>query len=336
MTPLIAFVTGLSTGGLTCLAVQGGLLFGLLIRRRNDDGQLPAWQRILLPVSAFLVAKIVAHALLGLALGWLGSKVQLSGTAQLWLQSFAALVMVLAGIRILFPSWLPWLQLTPPASVRRLVRRSAKSQAMIAPAVLGLLTIFIPCGTTQAMEVAAIATGNAAQAAAIMLAFTLGTAPLFIIVGMLAKGVDLFQTKFKYAAAALVIGLGLYTFNGVLVATDSPYAAQRQAQAFQSIFLGATKQNNAVMAATDEAVIDVLNAGYDPTALTVVAGRPVRLKLRTDGVRSCTSVFRIPKLKIQKTLPATGETLVTATFPQPGRYTFSCGMGMFSGTIDAV
>lgn len=335
MTPLIAFVTGLSTGGLTCLAVQGGLLFGLLVRKGEDGENLPGWQRLLLPVGAFLVTKVVVHTLLGFGLGWLGGKVQLSGTVLLWLQLFAGLVMVAAGIRIFFPSWLPWLQVTPPASVRRFIRRSAKSQAMVAPAALGVLTLLIPCGTTQAMEVAAIATGSPAQAATIMLAFTLGTAPLFIIVGLLAKGVNVFQTKLRYIAAALVVGLGFYAINGVLVANDSPYAFQRQVAAFQRVFLGGETVEAGVVA--DAApTIEVLNAGYDPENVVVLAGRPVSLKLKTDGVVSCTSTFRIPKLNIKRTLPRTGEVIVQATFPTPGRYTFSCGMGMFSGTIDAV
>lgn len=334
MTALTAFLTGLSTGGLTCLAVQGGLLFGLLLRRSNEGEKLPGWQRLLLPVAAFLVAKIAAHTLLGFGLGWLGSKVQLSDTTQVWLQTLAGVVMIVAGIRILFPSWLPWLQIHPPASVRRLIRRSAKSQAMIAPAALGVLTLLIPCGTTQAMEVAAIATGNALQAAGILFAFTLGTAPLFIIVGLLAKGVDLFQTKLRYVAAALVVGLGLWSVNGALVSIDSPYTFQAQKRAFQRVFLNGDAV--AVQPSNVTPVIQVLNDGYEPANVTVPVGQPVELKLKTDGVVSCTSVFKIPKLKIQRTLPQTGEVIVKATFPSAGRYSFSCGMGMFSGTITAV
>lgn len=335
MTPLTALLTGLTTGGLTCLAVQGGLLFGLLARRQEDDAQLRGWQKLFLPVSAFLVAKIAIYTLFGLGLGWLGSKLQLTQTTRIVLQSIAGAFMIVAGIRLIVPSWLPWLNINPPAAVRRFVRRSAKSQALAAPAFLGLLTILIPCGTTQAMEIAAIATGKPLAAASILLAFTLGTAPLFLIIGVLAKGTAFFQSRLRWVAAALVVGLGLYTLNGVLIMVDSPLTLQRQATAFNKVFLGGSNSNETEVAETDQ-VINVLSNGYNPDTVTVSAGQPVRLRLKTGGIYGCTSVFRIPKLKIEKSLPATGETIVTATFQNPGQYTFSCGMGMYSGTINAI
>ena len=52
------------------------------------------------------------------------------------------------------------------------------------PAVLGALTVFIPCGVTQAMMAVALATGSAVEGAAIMFAFTLGTTPVFFAVAL--------------------------------------------------------------------------------------------------------------------------------------------------------
>lgn len=336
MSPLTAFLTGLSTGGLTCLAVQGGLLFGLLARRKEDGEELKGWQRLLLPVSAFLIAKIAIYTVVGLGLGWLGAKIQLTQGTRLWLQTFAGTFMVVAGIRLIFPQWLPWLNINPPASVRRFIRNRSKSQALVAPAFLGLLTILIPCGTTQAMEVAAIATGSAAQAAAIMFAFTLGTAPLFLIIGVLARGTALLQSRLRWVAAALVIGLGVFSINGVLLAMDSPFSFQRQITAFQSAFLGNAAETEAAGPAQTSPVINVLSTGYDPEVVTVPAGQAVTLRLKTNNLTGCNSVFTIPKLRVQKNLPRSGETLVTATFPSPGQYGFSCSMGMFNGTITAI
>lgn len=337
MTPLTALFTGLTTGGLTCLAVQGGLLFGLLARRQEERRNLSRWQRLFLPVSGFLIAKIAIYTLLGFGLGFLGEKIQLSTTAKIWLQTLAGAFMVLAGIRLVFPQWLPWLHVNPPAAIRRLVRRSARSEALAAPMLLGLLTLLIPCGTTQAMEVAAIATGSPIQAAAIMFAFTLGTAPLFLIIGLLAKGTAIFQTRLKWAAAALVIGLGVYSLNGVLVMIDSPYSIQNEIAAFKRVYLETeTSEAAEPTEGSTEQTIAVLANGYSPNTLTVPAGRPVKLSLETNGVYGCTSVFRIPKLRIDKTLPPTGTTTIAATFPKPGTYTFSCGMGMYSGTINAI
>lgn len=334
MTPLTALLTGLSTGGLTCMAVQGGLLLGLLAQQQADgDTTTRRWYRLLTPVAAFLLAKIFIYTLLGLGLGAIGAKLQLSSAASVWLQSIAGLFILVTGIRILYPGWLPWLAITPPASVRRFVRRQAKNDAWVAPAFLGLLTVLIPCGTTIAMEAAAVATGTAFKGAAILFAFTLGTAPLFFLMGILAKGVTFAQRKLAWVAATIVVGLGIYTVNGALVMIDSPYTIQNEVKALSWVLQGG-QENTAT--ASSAVTINVRGTGYVPNAVTVPAGQPVTINLAAIGQLGCTSIFRIPKLKIERTLTPDTTTVITATFPSAGKYTFSCGMGMYTGTIDAV
>ncbi len=336
MPPLTAFLTGLTTGGLTCFAVQGGLLLGLLAHR--DEGRDPndrSIARLVMPVGAFLVAKLIAYTLLGLALGWFGDAITLSTAAQLWLQGIAAAFMIVTGIRLIAPGFLPWLSLPAPAPIRRFIRHRAKSTSIVAPAVLGFLTILIPCGTTQAMEVAAIASGSVLQAASIMFAFVLGTAPLFFTIGVLARGTGLAQRRLTAAAAVLVIGLGLYAFNGILVATDSPYEFRSVVTAVQA-GLSKSPSSGSDDEAQTTATITVKANGYSPTSLTVPANEPVQLKLQSKGPLGCTSLFRIPKLDLETDVPRDSSTTLTATFPAPGRYVFTCGMGMYSGTIEAI
>lgn len=335
MHPFSALLVGLTTGGLTCLAVQGGLLLGLLAKRSEDDAALRGWQRLILPVSAFLAAKLIAYTIAGFLLGWLGESIVLSPSAKLWLQAFAALFMVLTGLRLFWPQFLPWLTVTPPSSVRRFIRSRARSQALLAPAILGALTVFIPCGTTQSMEVNAIASGSAAQGALLMAAFTLGTAPLFFLIGVAAKTTVTFQRRLTVATALIVIGLGAYSLNGVLVATGSNFSIQHQLAAARYI-LGSGERTIDTSPISDRPTIRVNPIGYEPNYLRVPAGRLVTFTLTTVENTGCTSVFRIPKFKIEKNLPATGLTVVTATFDEPGLYAFTCGMGMFTGTIEAV
>lgn len=334
MTPLTAFIIGISTGGLTCMAVQGGLLLSLLAQGQREAVEPKrAWHSLLLPVSAFLLAKIVAYALLGLGLGAIGAKLQLSSGISVWLQTLAGLVMVITGIKIFFPRWLPWFTFTPPASIRRFIRRQTKNDAWLAPAILGLLTVLIPCGTTIAIETAAVTTGSAFHGAALLAAFVAGTAPVFFLVGLLAKGTTLIQRRLLWVPAVLVIGLGLYALNGALVMVDSPYSFQNETRALSWALGG--NETDTQPAATQAAII-VRGTGYTPSAVTVAAGRPITFSLDARGSLGCTSVFRIPKLKIEKTLqPDTTNSLV-ATFPTAGTYTFSCGMGMYTGTITAI
>jgi plastocyanin domain-containing protein len=89
-------------------------------------------------------------------------------------------------------------------------------------------------------------------------------------------------------------------------------------------------------AAATTPTIVVKGAGYSPNQVTVPAGRPVTLTLKTSGTLGCTSIFRIPKLNVEENLTKGPVTKVTVNFPKTGRYTFTCGMGMYSGTINAV
>lgn len=333
---LTAFITGITTGGLTCLAVQGGLLVAILARRDEDGEQPRTWQRLLIPVAAFLAAKIFIHTLFGFGLGWFGDRIALTTPIRVWLQVIAGSFMVITGIRLIAPGFMPWLTVMPPSAVRRLVRKSTKSRALFAPVILGLLTIFIPCGTTQAMEVASIATGNALQAASIMLGFTLGTAPLFLIIGVLAKGTTFLQKKLAYAAATIVVLLGLFTINGALILTDSPYEFHNVVRAVGTGLFGEGTEQDSVSDTNNNPVITVQANGYFPDEVTVPSGVPVTLTVRPKGRLGCTSQFRIPQLNIERNLTEGNDTAISATFTKPGRYTFTCGMGMYRGTIIAV
>ena len=55
----IIFTTGLVAGGVTCLAVQGGLLATAIAERKSK----------ILGIVGFLLAKLFAYSLLGLGLG---------------------------------------------------------------------------------------------------------------------------------------------------------------------------------------------------------------------------------------------------------------------------
>lgn len=334
MSFLSAFMTGITTGGLTCLAVQGGLLIGVLAVADTESGARRDWRRLIMPVSAFLVAKIAIHTVLGFGLGWFGNSIALTPTIRITLQVVAGLFMLVTGIRLIAPNFLPWLTLMPPARVRRFIRASSKSTSLFAPFVLGLLTILIPCGTTQAIEIAAIATGDAFRAASIMLGFTLGTAPLFLIIGVLAKGTTLLQKRLSYVAAALVIGLSLYTLNGALVLTDSPYEFHNVTRAVGNALFGERTAEPA--SANDTPTILVSASGYSPDEITVHAGRTVHLTLQTRSTLGCTGIFRIPQLNIEQSLTPSSTATITATFPNTGSYTFTCGMGMYRGTINAI
>ena len=202
----LIFFTGLTTGGLSCLAVQGGLLataisgtgktaavepaVGKGRRVKKHRQAAPAFHidpQQAWPVVYFLVAKLAAYTLLGALLGALGSIVQITTTAQAIMQILVALYMLVTALNLLdvHPIF-RYFVIQPPKALTRLARQSAKSESIFTPALLGLITILIPCGTTQAMEVLAISSGNALLGVLVMFLFVLGTSPTFFILGFVA------------------------------------------------------------------------------------------------------------------------------------------------------
>lgn len=69
--------------------------------------------------------------------------------------------------------------------------------------------------------------------------------------------------------------------------------------------------------------------------MTVRAGIPTRLVLRADGSAGCTRAIVFPTLGVEKYLDDGGDTAVDVGPLPPGRHRFVCGMGMYSGVIEA-
>jgi len=80
-------------------------------------------------------------------------------------------------------------------------------------------------------------------------------------------------------------------------------------------------------------IVDVNNSSYSPSSLKAKAGSPVQLVLRTNETVGCTRSIVVPKLNLQETLPKTGETVLDLGTLKPGTLRFTCGMGMYSGSI---
>ncbi|MCJ7740315.1 sulfite exporter TauE/SafE family protein, partial [Candidatus Microgenomates bacterium] len=86
------FLTGLLTGGLTCLAVQGGLLATTIAQ---------TGQRKTISVLAFLTAKLFVYSILGFLLGWFGSFFQMSITTRVILQIAVGIFMIGTALNFL-------------------------------------------------------------------------------------------------------------------------------------------------------------------------------------------------------------------------------------------
>src|SRR5512136_476057 len=136
-TILIAFIAGLTTGGLSCLAVQGGLLASSVAAEveQNVAAQSPKGGtssrpplRAGRPIVLFLGAKLVAYTILGFFLGLLGSVLQLTPITRAILQVGIGIFMIGTALRMLnIHPIFRYFALQPPSAVTRYIRRKSKS-----------------------------------------------------------------------------------------------------------------------------------------------------------------------------------------------------------------
>ncbi len=341
----LVFLTGLLTGGLTCLAVQGGLLATTVAQRAHalrGDATSSAGQA--LPIALFLAAKLAAYTLLGGLLGLFGAAVGLTPVARGALQIAAGLFMLgVAGQLLDLHPFFRRFSLQSPKWLQRRIRRESKRDSLFAPAVLGALTVFIPCGTTQAMMVAAVGSGSPTRGALIMFAFVLGTTPLFFALGYLATrlGATLRGAFTRVAAVAVLLLAVLSLWTGLaLVGAPRPGPTLLASTAEElaspppvGTAVGATNQGGG---AVQEAVVRAEPRAYAPNRVQFKVGQPARLRVMTGQNVGCTSVFTIPALGIEEALRRNSEATFDIPTDRPGKVRFTCGMGMYSGTIEVV
>jgi sulfite exporter TauE/SafE len=344
---VVAFITGITTGGLSCLAVQGGLLASSLAHQIEQDyvGQAANKKQktsvrtnSAFPIFLFLISKLVAYTLLGALLGWLGSYLTLSPMTRAMLLIAIGIFMIGNALRMfnVHPIF-RYFSVEPPKFITRYIRRTAKGTDTATPLFLGALTVFIPCGVTQAMMATALGTGSVVMGAALMFAFILGTSPVFFIVAYLTTELGSRLEKFfmRFVAVVLLI-LGFVTLDGGLNVLGSPLS-------FQNLTRNLLPSNSSpapvadspqLSAAEGEIILNVEDNGYFPSTLKAPADKAFTLNLVTNQTYSCARDFVIPALDYYQLLPDTGTVQVNIPAQEKGSTLFfTCSMGMYTGQI---
>lgn len=336
---LTIFLTGLFAGGVTCMAVQGGLLTATVAQ--SAERSLPAGRQGKLPVRplmVFLTAKLIVYTLLGALLGWFGSLFQLSLPIQTALQFAVVIFMVGTALNMLdvHPVF-RYFVIQPPRFLSKMVRKQSKRQDMFSPALLGAFTILIPCGTTQAMMALAVASGSPVIGAGVLFTFILATSPVFFLVGYFAARLATsLQRSFMKVAAYAILLLALFNANNALALTGSKFTAEDLATNAWCIISYCTPVAAAAVPVSS-ADVTINDEGYYPRNLTVKAGSLVSIHLKNTGGKGCTQAFTIPSLGVQKIVPMGKAATLTFTAPsEPTQLSFMCSMGMYRGTINVI
>lgn len=328
---------GLVAASSSCIAVSGGLLLSTVERVSDRYGILPGKKRFI-PVSTFVVGRIVGYTVFGGLIAGLGKALALPPWAVGLIAILAALFMLVMGLDMLriAPTWLKVILPRMPKFISRKVMDGGDTGKVsyVTPFTLGALTFFLPCGFTQALQLYVLTTGNIVSGALIMLAFSLGTAPALLALGWASNALKGQWGKlfFRVAGAAVIV-MGVYNFNNGLTLTGHPISFN-----FGSPERVASTVVENVVQDGDVQVVKTsfTTSGYSPATFTVKAGQPVRWEIDGNGnAGGCRSVFQVPAFKIQKFM-SNGVTIAEFTPDKPGTYAFSCSMGMYRGSFTVI
>lgn len=202
VTPVTSFIIGLVASVSSCLAVVGGLVLSLSATVSQDKIS------DVKPMMLFHGGRLISFAVLGGVLGAIGSAIGISFTLTAILGIIASVVMIVLGLNLvgLFEKNL----IALPSGFFSFFRKV--EHKTIAPFLVGVGTFFLPCGFTQAMQVAALSSGSFLSGLLIMTAFALGTLPMLALLsfGSASFAQSKHSPLFFKSAGVLVIGLGAF------------------------------------------------------------------------------------------------------------------------------
>lgn len=189
-----------------CMGMCGPLTVALALSQGDRDAneqhhpqKINSWQFHLL----LNLGRVISYALVGAALGSVGSIVvasgQLAGIGSNLRQVMAIVtgsLLIWFGIGQIKPNWLPRLPFLHPLSgeihsrLNSGMNQLSTQQQWWTPALLGGAWGLIPCGFLYTAQLKAVETGSLLAGALTMLCFGLGTAPIMLGVGISASKVS--------------------------------------------------------------------------------------------------------------------------------------------------
>lgn len=322
------FLIGLATS-LHCVAMCGGInLFQCLPSSKQTTNKK---MDIFSATLFYNIGRVLSYSTIGGFLGLIGMifgkeinpsvSVFFHGTIKI----IAGLIMILMGLRILdlMPNFCKKISFIPKFQL-------FKNQKKHRPFFVGLLNGFMPCGPLQSMQIVAIATCHPLYGALSMFFFSLGTLPFMLGFGsMISVLGHKFTSKMMHAGSILIIVMGIAMLTqGTNLSGMSSIRLEKKATSSRS-----THAEKKAGEKTSQIIHSTLSAGSYPN-ITVKAGTPVIRKIQASEqtINGCNKTILIDNYNIEKVLEP-GENTIKFTPKETGTITYTCWMGMITGTI---
>jgi len=329
------FILGIVAGLSSCAALVGGLLLSLSKQWQSLYGGKETNRRFI-PFAMFNIGRLISFALLGAALGLIGSFFKISLSFMSIFVSAVSFFIIILGLQMLGVPFLKRFNFSLPHFITGYVSDEKNFSGKYMPFISGALTFFLPCGFTLMAQSIALATGNPLSSMLIMSAFALGTLPVLAFLSYSSlkfQTHEIYAQVFNLVVAVFIIVFGVYNFNaslnvlGVASLSDLSFIDESTNTSSISEGSGVTiiNENGKEL---QEVNLEAAGFEYLPKELTLKVGVPVKLKVNNNGAYGCAQAMYLPGLYENVIYLTEKITEVEFTPEKKGNYKISCTMGM--------
>lgn len=322
------FVMGLVASVSTCMALVGGLVLSISSLYSESHPEMSASQKFI-PHLYFNLGRVLGFGFLGGMLAVGGSILQLSGNLLGLIIMIIGLAMIILGFRLIkiFP-FLEKISIVLPKNIAKSLgtAREQKIYSHQNAFVSGIITFFLPCGFTQAVQLYAVSSGSFTAGALTMSVFAIGTMPGLLGIGGLSSVLKGAKSKLFFATA----GLAVILFGWSNFISGSHLFFQKNIVENRDESIVEDK-----VIAVQEVRMTQDSSGYDPREFVIEKGKKVRWIINSTNQFSCASSISVPQYGIKRNLKL-GENIIEFTPTAIGEISFSCAMGMYRGKFVVV
>jgi sulfite exporter TauE/SafE/copper chaperone CopZ/plastocyanin len=343
---LTIFLFGIMAGFSSCSALVGGIILSMS-KKWNElysfkESNFKKFQ----PHLFFNLGRLISYGFFGGVLGIIGSKINFSLEFGSVLVIAVSIIMIFLAFEMLGIRAFRKFQFSAPRFITRFITNESNFKGYYMPFLMGAFTFFLPCGFTLTAQGLALISGSAIYGSLIMFLFALGTLPMLLFIGF--SSIKFYQkpnltNKFLKAAGILVLFFAFYNINLQLNVLGISNFSDLN---FNFINLSNNSKNNysqneeglaPIVDGKQILKMDASSYGYSPNYFKVRALMPVRWEITDKGTSGCTNAIIARDLFEGQIALTPGKTSIKEFTPQrPGKYKFSCWMGMVSGVIEVV
>ncbi len=327
------FVIGLVAGTSSCLAVTGGLLLSMAAQYNEVHQSQSKWQKMK-PLLFFNLGRLLSYFFLGGLVGLLGRTLALSTKITGLMNIAVALVMLGLALSILKIIPKGSFPIRPPKALSHWIASLSEREHPLAPFVLGAFTFFLPCGFTQSLQLAALASGSFVEGSLMLFIFALGTLPALLGISVLSSVTQGRNARlFQRFSGALVLLLAVLNIKSGLALTGIDLGSYfPTSPASQEITAESVTMEDGMQVIN----VAVSSYGYSPQSFTIEAGKPTLIKATADSnVGGCAAAMTVPDFNLSAYITP-GETILGPIENPQKDFIITCSMGMVSAKVKVV